>query len=99
MRIFCGAAIQGSSDRVERAAVHRLIINGLKANGCEVISEHTTGKDYQATAGLLQGELGPLPPKGLERTVMIRNKMIEFIEGDIDAALKAAGTYVGTVEE
>jgi hypothetical protein len=99
MRIFCGAAIQGSSDRVERAAVHRLIINGLKANGCGVIGEHTTGKDYQATAGLLQGKLGPLPPKGLERTVMIRNKMIEFIEGDIDAALKAAGTYVGTVEE
>ena len=82
MRIFFGAAIQGASNREERAAVHRLLIDALNANGCEVISEHTTGKDYDATVGLLQDKLGPLPPKGMERTILIRNKMIEFIEGD-----------------
>lgn len=82
MRIFFGAAIQGASNREERAAVHRLIIDALKASGCKVISEHTTGRDYDATVGLLQDKLGPLPPRGLERTILIRDKMIEFIEGD-----------------
>ncbi|MBW2441017.1 MAG: hypothetical protein JRH12_11115 [Deltaproteobacteria bacterium] len=92
MKVFFGAAIQGASNREERAAVHRLIIDALKSNGCEVISEHTTGKDYDATVGLLQGKLGPLPPKGMERTILIRNKMIEFIEGDIDAAFFEVST-------
>ncbi len=41
MIIFFGAAIQEASNREERAAVHRLIINALKNCGCEVISEHT----------------------------------------------------------
>ena len=34
MKIFFGAAIQGASNREERAAVHRLIINALKNCGC-----------------------------------------------------------------
>ena len=92
MKVFFGAAIQGASNREERAAVHRLIINGLKENGCEVISEHTTGKDYDDTIGLLEEKLGSLPPKGMERTVLIRDKMIEFIEGDIDAAFFEVST-------
>ncbi len=87
MKIFFGAAIQGAQNREERAAVHRLIIDAIKSCGCEVISEHTTGRDYDATAQLLEKSLGTLPPKGMQRTVMIRNKMIEFIEGDIDAAV------------
>ena len=92
MQIFFGAAIQGASNRQERADVHRMIISALRVNGCEVISEHTTGKDYEATIGMLQDKLGPLPPKGMERTVLIRNKMIEFIEGDIDAAFFEVST-------
>jgi hypothetical protein len=92
MKVFFGAAIQGASNREERAAVHRLIIDALKENGSEVISEHTTGKDYDATIGMLEANLGPLPPKGMERTVLIRNKMIEFIEGDIDAAFFEVST-------
>ena len=64
MKVFFGAAIQGASNREERSAVHRLIIKGLKENGCEVISEHTTGKDYDDTIGLLEQILGPLPPIG-----------------------------------
>jgi len=86
MKIFFGAAIQGAHNREERAAVHRLIIDAIKSCGCEVISEHTTGRDYDATAQLLEKSLGTLSPNGMERTVLIRNKMIEFIEGDIDAA-------------
>ncbi len=92
MKIFFGAAIQGAGNREERAAVHKLIINAIKGCGCEVLSEHTTGKDYDSTAILLEKSLGPLPPKGLERTVLIRNKMIEFIEGDIDAAVFEVST-------
>ena len=75
MKIFFGAAIQGAQHREERAAVHRLIIEAIKSCGCEVISEHTTGQDYDATAQLLEKSLGTLPPKGMERTVLIRNKV------------------------
>ncbi len=92
MKVFFGAAIQGAQNREERAAVHRVIIDAIKSCGCEVISEHTTGKDYNATAKLLNDSLGELPPKGMERTVLIRNKMIEFIEGDIDAAVFEVST-------
>ncbi len=92
MKIFFGAAIQGAQNREERAAVHRVIIDAIKSCGCEVISEHTTGKDYNATAKLLNDSLGQLPPKGMERSILIRNKMIEFIEGDIDAAVFEVST-------
>ncbi|MGD8946464.1 MAG: hypothetical protein PVI62_07370 [Desulfobacterales bacterium] len=92
MKLFFGAAIQGAHNREERAAAHRLIIDAIKNCGCELISEHTTGKDYDSTIQLLEKRLGSLPPKGLERTVFIRNKMIEFIEGDIDAAIFEVST-------
>ena len=92
MKIFFGAAIQGAQNRKERAAVHRQIIDAIKSCDCEVITEHTTGKDYKATAQLLEKSLGQLPPQGTERTVLIRNKMIEFIEGDIDAAVFEVST-------
>ena len=92
MKIFFGAAIQGAGNREERAAVHKLIINAIKSCGCEVLSEHTSGKDYDATAKLLEKTLGPLPPPGLARTVLIRNKMIELVEGDIDAAVFEVST-------
>ena len=54
MKIFFGAAIQGAYNREERSAVHRLIIDAIKSCGYEVLSEHTTGKDYDATAKLLE---------------------------------------------
>jgi len=92
MKIFFGAAIQGAHNRQERAAVHRLIIDAVKSCGCEVISEHATGKDYDATARLLEKTLGSLPPRGRERTAFIRNKMIDFIEGDIEAAIFEVST-------
>lgn len=92
MKIFFGAAIQGAHNREERAAVHRLIIDAIKSCDHEVLCEHTTGKDYETTAKLLEKTLGALPPQGTERTVMIRNKMIDFIEGDIDAAVFEVST-------
>ena len=53
MKIFFGAAIQGAQNRAERARVHRLIIDAIKRCGCDVVSEHTTGKDYDSTANEL----------------------------------------------
>ena len=92
MKVFFGAAIQGAQNREQRSAVHGIIIDAIKSCGCEVISEHTTGKDYDATAKLLEKTMGTLPPRGMDRTVMIRNKMIEFIEGNIDAAVFEVST-------
>ena len=87
MRIFFGGAIQGASSRPERARAHRMIIDALKENGCEVLSEHTTGEDVAATSELLVKSIGPLPADRFERASLIRRQMIEMIEGDIDAAV------------
>ena len=87
MKIFYGGAIQGASNRPERAHAHRLIIDALKENGCDVLSEHTTGEDVAATSKLLVKSIGPLPADRFERAAMIRRQMIEMIEGDIDAAV------------
>ena len=92
MKVFFGAAIQGAQNREKRAVAHRMIIDAIKGCGCEVMSEHTTGKDYDATSQLLEKTMGTLPPRGMARTVLIRNKMIEFIEGNIDAAVFEVST-------
>lgn len=40
-----------------------------------MIREHTTGKNYDSTVGLLEDKLGFLPPRGMERSILIRNKI------------------------
>ena len=92
MKIFFGAAIQGAENRRQRAKVHQVIIDAIKSCGCTVISEHTTGSDYDDTIALLENSFGPIPPKGKERTVYVRKKMIELVEGDIDAAIFEVST-------
>ena len=51
------------------------------------MGEHTTGRNREETAELLQKAIGPMPPPGIERTRYVRRKMIEFIESDIGAAV------------
>ena len=92
MKIFFGAAIQGAENRRQRAQVHQVIIDAIKNFGGTVISEHTTGSDYDNTIALLENSFGPLPPKGKERTVYVRKKMTELVEGDIDAAIFEVST-------
>ena len=87
MKVFYGAAIQGNQDRSLRQPIHRALIETIKAAGYAVLSEHTTGASYDETIGLLEASIGDLPPLGWSRTVFIRNKMIELVEGDIDAAV------------
>ena len=86
-RIFYGAAIQGAAQRSERAHINRIIIEAVKSAGFSVLTEHTTGLDFNDTANKLEASIGPLPPVGNERTVFIRNKMIHFIESEIAGAI------------
>ena len=87
MKIFYGAAIQGARDRAERAEVHKYLIELIKKEGYEVFGEHTTGNSREETAQLLEKSIGPLPPPGIDRTRYVRRKMIEAVEGDINAAV------------
>jgi hypothetical protein len=87
MKVFYGAAIQGSRRRGERREVHRRIMHAIKTAGGTLVSEHTLGASFDETAYLLEASLGPLPPAGLERTIHVRNRMIELIEGDVGAAI------------
>ncbi len=91
-KIFYGAAIQGAEKRSDRAHINSTIIESIKSFGFQVISEHTTGLDFDDTANKLEESIGPLPPVGRDRTVFIRNKMIEFVESDINAAVFEVST-------
>ncbi len=92
VRIFYGAAIQGSKNRKERSHVHEFIIETIKKEGFEVSTEHTTGKTYEEAIKKLEHAIGPLPKDELQRKIYVRNKMIEAIEGDIGAAIFEVST-------
>ncbi|MGE4232051.1 MAG: hypothetical protein AB7F43_01865 [Bacteriovoracia bacterium] len=87
VRIYYGAAIQGNHDRQQRVERNISIVSFLKSLNVTVVSEHTTGRNVEEVAAILEKDFGKLPPKGPERTTFIRNKMIESIEGSIDAAI------------
>ena len=96
-KVFYGSAIQGAKDRGERAHINRTLIQLIKSHGYEVVSEHTAGVDKEETAKLLEKSIGPLPSVGKERTIYVRNKMIEAIEGVIIAAVFEVSTpSIGT---
>jgi len=92
LKVFYGAAIQGAAERKDRTHINSDIIESIKSFGFEVITEHTTGQDFDDTASKLEQSIGPLPPVGSERTVFIRNKMIQFVESDISAAVFEVST-------
>jgi hypothetical protein len=92
MNVFFGAAIQGASDRAERANVYSFIINTIKSRDLNVSTEHTTGKSFEETAQLLEQRFGPLPPVGIERSRYVRNMMISAVEGDVQAAIFEVST-------
>ncbi len=86
-RIFYGGAIQGAINREERLHIHQFIIETIKSMGYQVVTEHTTGRTYEDRMKKLEQAIGPLPPKGLQRRIYVRNKMVEAIEGDIAATI------------
>jgi len=91
-RVFYGAAIQGATDRKERSSVHEFFINTIKKQDYEVCTEHTTGKTYEEAIQKLEQAIGPLPKDEQQRKIVVRNKMIEAIEGDIETAIFEVST-------
>ncbi len=91
-QIFYGAAIQGAKDRKERSRVHESFIHVIQIQRYKVYTEHTTGKTYEETIQKLEQAIGPIPKDEQQRKVYIRNKMIEAIEGDINAAIFEVST-------
>lgn len=87
MKVFYGAAIQGSKNRKERAHVHEFIIQTIKKQGFKVYTEHTTGKTYEEAIKKLEQAIGKLPKDDIQRRIYVRNKMIEAVESDIKAAI------------
>lgn len=87
MEIFYGGAIQGNSDREAASHRHRYILELIKRYGHDPVSEHTTSRTKQEAGEMLEAVFGPLPPDGIERRQYVRDKMIEVIDGDIDAAI------------
>ena len=92
MKVFYGAAIQGSKNRKERSHVHEFIINSIKKQGFEVYTEHTTGRSYEEAIEKLEKSIGKLPKDDLNRRIYVRNKMIEGIESEIKAAIFEVST-------
>ncbi|MBS3748545.1 MAG: hypothetical protein KGY67_02460 [Candidatus Thermoplasmatota archaeon] len=87
MDVFYGGAIQGAQNRKQRAAVHRAIINKIKEMGYNVVTEHTTGTNYAEAIQHLEEAIGPLPKEEMERRRYVRDKMINFVEGDVIATV------------
>ena len=92
MKVFYGAAIQGSTDRKERSHVHEFIINAIKKQGFDVYTEHTTGKTYEEAIKKLEQSIGSMPKEDFQRRIYVRNKMIEGVESDISAAIFEVST-------
>jgi len=87
MDVFYGGAIQGAQNRKMRAEVHQRIITKIKNLGYHVATEHTTGTTYAEAMKRLEESIGPLPKDELLRRRYVRNKMIEYVESDIIAAV------------
>lgn len=87
MKIYYGTAIQGAMDRKERAYIHKTLIELARSKGYDVVSDHTTGRCKEETSELLERAIGPLPMQGIERTIYIRKRLVDEIEGDINAAI------------
>jgi hypothetical protein len=92
MKVFYGAAIQGAENREKRANIHKFIIDTIKKQGFEVYTEHTTGKTYKEAIEKLEQSIGKMPEDDLKRRIFVRNKMIEGIESDINAAIFEVST-------
>ncbi len=87
MKVFFGGAIQGHAQRGERSNIYQLILKTISNLGHVTYSEHTLGKTLDEVLSLMENSIGPLPSKSDERVIYVRNKMIEGVEGEIDAAI------------
>ena len=79
--IFYGAAIQGQSNRGERAHIHRTAIDVIKTEGFSVLSEHTSGQTRVETIRFLDRAIGSVAD-GRSRASFVRRSMLRFIDRD-----------------
>jgi hypothetical protein len=87
MKIFFGAAIQGARERGERSHINSELIDFIKSLGHEIWSEQTTSNNYIKSREILEKTFGSTPQEENEFRIFSRNKMIEGVEGDIQAAI------------
>ena len=87
MKVFFGAAIQGLEEGSDRREVYTHTLNFLKSNGHKICTEHTTGKTREECIAMMNEAVGPLPTTEEKRIPYVRDKMIELVESDIDAAI------------
>lgn len=92
MKLYYGAAIQGTKDRKERVEVNRAIVSHITANDVQVLTEHTTCDSREEVLKELDRRFGPIPKDPTELGIFTRNKMIELVEGSIDAAIFEVST-------
>jgi hypothetical protein len=92
VKVFFGAAIQGVQNRGGRAEVYRYLIDTIKGLGHTVVTEHSAAKDYPSTLLSLEQTFGKLPADDEIRRRFVRDKMIECVEGDIDAIVFEVST-------
>jgi hypothetical protein len=85
--VFYGCAIQGAVDRSARADLNSVLIEQIRSLGFVVAYDHTTGKSKDEAARLFNAADGSKIPSGEQRTIYVRRKMIEKIEGEIAAAI------------
>ncbi len=87
MKIFFGAAIQGHKEWGDRRGIYCAILGLLKRHKATICTEHTTGKDLEEIQLLQEKAIGPMPRAKQDRINYVREKMIGFVEGDLDACV------------
>ena len=87
MNVFFGAAIQGVKNRGERAKTYSELMGFIKSAGFAIVTEHTSATTLPETLMAMESAIGKLPEKDQERWIFVRDKMIEGVEGDIQAAV------------
>ncbi len=91
--VFYGAAIQGEKTLGGRAVVHETLISTIRKRGFHVLLDHTSGRDRESISGKMEEALGTIPAFGTqERRRVVRDRLIEMIEGDIVAAVFEVST-------
>lgn len=91
--IFYGAAIQGEKSLGGRAIVHETLIRAMRNRGFRVLLDHTGGRDRESISTRMEDSLGELPPYGTqERRRIVRDRLIDMIEGDICGAVFEVST-------
>ncbi len=90
--IFFGGAIQGSLNKEETTAISKQFLETIKESGFQLFTEHTKELNFFKSRESLEKKFGSLPTDELEYRNLVRNKLIEGIEGNICGAIFEVST-------